>query len=358
MEKSKATILIVDDIVENIHVLMNILKKDYLIQVAKNGQKAMEIIHKNKPDLILLDIMMPELSGYDVIKILKKDVKTENIPVIFVTAMGEVSDEAKGLALGAVDYISKPVIPELVLSRVRNHLLLKKNSDQLELLVHQRTKQLEKSNDSILIVMGLVAENRDPETGEHIQRTSAYVRAMSEALSKHPQYQELMTPDIIDIYTNAAPLHDIGKVGVADNILLKPGKLTTEEFELMKQHAIGGEQIIEQAQQYLSEPELLDIAKEIAGGHHEKWDGSGYPRGLKGEQIPLSARIMVFADVYDALISNRPYKKAFSHEKACEIIANDVGTHFDPTLYAVFTQIKERFREIAVQFSSEKEGVK
>jgi len=354
----KETILIVDDISENIHVLMNILKYKYQIQVATSGVKAIDMAVKNLPDLILLDIMMPEVNGYAVLEALKLEPSTANIPVIFVSAMGEVTDETKGLALGAVDYITKPVIAELVLSRVNTHLALKKHTDHLDELVKDRTEQLKRNKDAILLVMGLVAEYRDLETGDHLQRTSRYVRVMTESLLSHAQFKDQLTEEHVEMFSNAAPLHDIGKVAIADRILLKEGKLTKEEFEIMKQHAVVGEQTIAEAQLYLDDPALLDTAKEIAGSHHEKWDGSGYPRGLKGNNIPLSARIMMFADVYDALISKRSYKRAFAHQKACDVIKQNVGTHFDPVLYDVFFSLQNEFKEIAEKFGLTREAFK
>ena len=356
MKKHKATVLIVDNLSEDILELKDILQSEYSIQVATNSHQAIDIACKIKPELILLSTNQPELNCYDLLAVLKASSDTANIPVIFMTSNDQKIDESKGLALGAVDYISKPFVHELICSRVHNHILLKKNNERIELSVQQRTSQLKRSKDSILLVMGLVAEHRDPETGEHIQRTRAYVHVMAEALSKNPLYSDLIPPELVEIFSFAAPLHDIGKVGISDEILLKPGKLTENEFELMKHHAIGGEEIIIRAQQYLSEPELLNIARDIAGGHHEKWDGTGYPRGLKGESIPLPARIMAFADVYDALVSDRAYKPLYTHEAACNIIANDVGTHFDPNLYTVFKEVKEQFREIALKFRTEKEG--
>ncbi len=352
-KQAEPRILIVDDVADNIHILMNILKNDYSIVVATNGEKAIDIASTAPyPDLILLDIMMPGITGYDVLNILKKNILTEGIPIIFVTAMGGADDEAKGLSLGAVDYISKPVVPELVKSRVKTHLLLKQHKDYLEARIAERTEQLRKTKDAILVVMGIVAEHRDPETGEHIQRTKEYVRAMAKVMSQDSKFKEQLNPELVEIYANAAPLHDIGKVAISDNILLKPGKLTEQEFSAMKRHAIAGEETIAQAQRFLDDPACLETAKDIAGGHHEKWDGSGYPRGLKGDEIPLAARIMAYADVYDALISKRPYKLPFSHEKACAIIKEGRGTHFDPDLYEIFVQLEGQFRVISQRFKA------
>ena len=356
MKAGKATALIVDNVDENISILKGLLESKYDIQVALNAYQAIEIARKESPEIIFLDVAMPDLNGYDVLTVLNATSLTANIPVVLMASQDQYIDEPKGLALGAVDCFSKPITHELISPKLHQYTLLKKSNDRLALSVQQRSSQLKKSKDSILLVMGLVAQHRDPETCEHLQRTRAYVHAMTKALANNPDYRDQIPDDFIEIFAFAAPLHDIGKVGVSDDILLKPGKLTRDEFELMKNHAMGGEEIVIRAQQYLSEPELLDIAKDIVGGHHEKWDGTGYPRGLKGEQIPLSARIMAYADVYDALVSVRPYKTLYSHEFACDLIKKDVGTHFDPNLYVVFEQIKEQFREIATQFRAEKEG--
>ncbi len=348
---NKQKILIVDDKAENIRFLMNILKEEYSIIAATSGPKALELARKEpKPDLILLDIMMPGMDGYDVCVTLKQGADTEGIPIIFVTALGEIADEAKGLEMGAVDYLTKPVIPELVKSRVHNQLELKRYRDHLEELVDARTLQLKKSKEATIEAMGIVAEGRDLETGGHIQRTKEYVRILAEELSKLDKYTELLTPEYIELMFHSAPLHDLGKVAIPDMILLKPGRLNDQEFEIMKRHTVTGEETIEYAQKRLEEVQMLNMAREIAGGHHEWWDGSGYPRGLKGEQIPLSARIMALADVYDAVISRRPYKEPFSHDNVIEIIVNGSGSHFDPDIVEAFLKTKKAFMECAEKY--------
>lgn len=349
---SKQKVLIVDDVAENIHFLMNILKNDYSIIAATNGHKALELAHKAPmPDIILLDIMMPDMDGYEVCSTLKEDPITSGIPVIFVTALGEIADETKGLQMGAVDYLTKPVIPELVKSRVFNQLELKRYRDHLEELVDERTLQLKRSKEATIEAMGIVAEGRDPETGGHIQRTKEYLRILAENLAKREKYQDILTKDYVELIYHSAPLHDIGKVAISDSILLKPGKLTNEEFEAMKLHTTIGENTIKEAQQRLEEVQMLDVAREIAGGHHEKWDGSGYPRGLQGEKIPLAARMMALADVYDALVSKRPYKDPVSHDNTVEIIIKGKASHFDPELVEVFSEVAEQFREVANRFA-------
>jgi len=346
----KQKVLIVDDVVENIHLLMNILKDDYLIVAAKNGKEAIELAQKDpKPDIVLLDIMMPGMDGYEVFSELKSNEVTSGIPVIFVTALDEIADESKGLALGAVDYLTKPVIPELVRLRVFNQLELKGYRDHLEYLVSERTQQLRKSREATIEAMGIVAESRDPETGGHIQRTKSYVRILAEELADNEKYKEVLANEVVELIYHSAPLHDIGKVSIPDSILLKAGSLTEEEFEVMKRHTIIGENTIKEAQGRLEEVQMLDVAREIAGGHHEKWDGSGYPRGLKGENIPLSARLMALADVYDALISRRPYKEPIPHNDAVLMISEASGTHFDPDVVKVFLKQAHKFNAVKEQ---------
>lgn len=355
----KATILTVDDTVTNIEVVKGVLSDEYMVQAALSGEVALKIIAKRKPDLILLDVMMPEMDGYQVCEQLKANDETKDIPVIFLTAKSQEEDETKGLSLGAVDYITKPISPPILKERVKNHLLLKasrdlleKQNEILEEKVEERTKQMGDLQDVAMVAMGALAESRDPETGNHIRRTQHYVRALAHDLAKTEQYREALSPEVITALFKSAPLHDIGKVGVEDSILLKPGKLTDEEFVKMKKHALYGREAIEAAEGSLGLADnFLTFAKEISYSHHEKWDGSGYPEGLSGQDIPLSARIMAVADVYDALISERVYKKGFSHEKAVEIILEGKGSHFEPTIVDSFENIAETFRQIAQEFS-------
>jgi len=343
----KQTVLIVDDVAENLYTLMNILRDDYTILAATSGEKALELATgEPQPDMILLDIQMPDMSGYEVCDLLKKNPSTRDIPIMFVTVLSDIDDEAKGLEMGVVDYISKPVIPNLIKARVRNHLELKAHRDHLQLLVNTRTYELKLVKEATVEAMGIVAECRDPETGGHIQRTKQYVRLLAEGLAQLPKYQDVLTARKIEKMYLAAPLHDIGKVSISDLILLKPGKLTYEEFETMKTHAMIGEETIRKAQGRFGVIAFLGVAEEIAGGHHEKWDGSGYPRGLSGENIPIAARVMALADVYDALISKRSYKAAIAHAEVIEMIKADSGTHFDPEVVEVFLVNESKFREI------------
>ncbi|MCL1049743.1 two-component system response regulator [Shewanella abyssi] len=354
-EENRSIILTVDDTVTNIEVVKGVLFDDYLVQAALSGEVALKIINKRKPDLILLDVMMPGMDGYEVCERLKADEATRDIPIIFLTAKSQEEDEAKGLALGAVDYITKPISPSILKVRVKNHLLLKasrelleKQNEVLEERVLQRTIQLNELQDVAMVAMGALAESRDADTGNHIRRTQRYVKILAEELATTDKYKAYLQPDIITALFKSAPLHDIGKVGVADRILLKPGKLTAVEFEEMKRHTTYGRDAIAAAEGSINIADnFLIFAKEIAYYHHEKWDGSGYPEGLVGEQTPVSARLMAIADVYDALISKRIYKDAFSHQNAVDIIVAGRGTHFDPLMVDSFVKIVDKFYQIA-----------
>ncbi|MBF0101164.1 MAG: two-component system response regulator [Desulfobacterales bacterium] len=350
MKDNKYKILIVDDEHANIDILAYTLKEYYEIIIARSGEQALKRLEKILPDLILLDIMMPDMDGYEVLKRLKAAERTHHIPVIFVTAMSEVGDETKGFELGAIDYITKPISQPIVLARVRNHLTLKQYRDNLEELVKERTRDLLIAQNIAIQSMGILAEYRDLDTGRHIKRTQNYVKIFTEHLRKCDQLKIFLDDKTIDLLYKSAPLHDIGKVGIPDHILLKPGKLTPDEFEEMKKHTIYGSHAIMACEKQLGGESFLRYAREIAYSHHEKWDGSGYPEGLKGENIPISGRIMAIADVYDALITKRVYKPAFSHQKAVEIIKEGKGTHFDPNMVDVFLKIEYKFNQIALKF--------
>nr|WP_319393652.1 two-component system response regulator [uncultured Desulfobacter sp.] len=346
-EDRQFSVLVVDDTETNIDILMETLGDDYDIRVALDGESALENVEEEKPDLILLDIMMPGMDGYEVCRRLKEDPSTRDIPIIFVTAMAEEQNEAKGLALGAVDYVTKPFSPELVKARVSNHLELKKHQDHLQELVMLRTKELALTQEVTIYSLASLAETRDPETGGHILRTQRYVRALARRLKTMERFKKILTDEVIDLLYKSAPLHDIGKVGVADGILLKPGKLTEEEFSEMKNHTIYGRDALKVAEEKLGDNSFMKYARRIAYTHHEKWDGSGYPNGLKGEDIPVSGRLMAIADVYDALISKRVYKPPFSHAKAIDIITKDSGSHFDPAMVETLLMIEDEFLHIA-----------
>jgi putative two-component system response regulator len=355
----RQTLLIVDDTPDNITLLSGLLKNRYRIKVATQGERALKIAAIDPPpDLILLDIMMPGMDGYEVCQRLKADPQTADIPVIFLTAKVQVEDEEKGLKLGAVDYITKPISPPVVLARVETHLTLK-NARQflqdrnayLEEEVRRRTREVVAIQDVIIVAMASLAETRDNETGNHIRRTQHYVRALAKRLQTHPRFAQFLTDEAIELLFKSAPLHDIGKVGIPDRILLKPAQFTPEEFEVMKTHTTLGRDAILVAEQHLDLPHsFLRIAREIAYSHQEKWDGSGYPEGLSGDDIPISARLMAVADVYDALISQRIYKEAMPHEQAVAILREGRGTHFDPDVVDAFLEIAEEFRAIAARF--------
>jgi len=345
-------ILLVDDNTTNLQLLHETLDGlGYKLLIAKNGKTALAIAQKTGPSLILLDIMMPEMDGYEVCRRLKADKKTAYIPIIFITAMADDEDEAKGLGLGAVDYITKPINPELVRARVHNHLELKRYQDNLEKLVAERTRRLALTQAVTIESLATLAEYRDPETGGHIKRTQNYVKALAMHLKDHQRFRSELNDDVIELLYLSAPLHDIGKVGVRDNVLLKPGRLTDDEFEEMKKHTIYGEEALRISEQKLGEDSFLQYAREIAYTHQEKWDGSGYPQGLRGDEIPTPGRLMALADVYDALISKRVYKPPFPHEKAVEIIVEGKGKHFDPDIVDAFLELKDTFRNIALTFA-------
>ena len=358
-ELALPTVLVVDDTPDNLVLMAELLKGRYRVKVAPNGERALKIAQTEPaPDLVLLDIMMPGMDGYEVCRQLKAREATQGIPVIFLTARSDMEDERFGLALGAVDYITKPVSPPIVLARVQTHLALKATTDflrdksaYLEREVALRTLEVQAIQDVTIMAMASLAETRDNETGNHIRRTQLYVKALAERLRHHPRFEAALNDRMIDLLYKSAPLHDIGQIGIPDSILLKPGKLTEEEFEIMKTHTTLGRKAIEDAEQRLGmRVAFLSVSKEIAYSHQEKWDGSGYPEGLKGDAIPVSARLMAVADVYDALISKRVYKPAFSHEQACTIILKGRGTHFDPDMVDAFVELADDFRGIAQRY--------
>ncbi|MBF0462549.1 MAG: two-component system response regulator [Magnetococcales bacterium] len=360
-EKKKPIILVVDDMPVNLKVLVTILSHDYTVAIATSGQEALQIVADDPPDMILLDIMMPEMDGYEVLRRLKDDGETLNIPVIFITAMVEVDDETKGFDLGAVDYITKPFSLPIVKARVQTHLALiqaqhqlEKHNHFLEEKVAERTQELILTRDVTINALASLAETRDNETGNHIRRTQHYVRLLAERLRDYPKFRDFLDVATIELLFKSAPLHDMGKVGIPDNILLKPGKLTDEEFAVMKTHTTLGRDAITISVGSLGNGvSFLQYIQEIAYTHHEKWDGSGYPEGLRGEGIPVSGRLMAIADVYDALISKRVYKPAFPHEKAVAIIAEGKGNHFDPDMVEAFLEIADSFRDVARTFSDD-----
>lgn len=338
---SRAKILVVDDTPANIDVLRSVLREDYQVQVATGGERALAIARSTPPpDLVLLDIMMPVMDGYEVCRLLKADYRTRHIPVIFVTAMGEVEDEARGFEVGGVDYITKPISPPIVLARVRAQLALYDQSRALGAMVRERTAQLNATRLQIIQILGRAAEFKDEDTGLHVVRMSHYSRILSRAIG--------MNEDDAEVVFNAAAMHDVGKIGIPDRILQKPDRLESAEWDTMKQHPEIGARIIGRVAE---ESSLLALACTIAMTHHEKWDGSGYPGGLKGEEIPIEGRIVALADVFDALTSVRPYKRAWSVEDALALIREQSGRHFDPDLVVAIDDVLPEFLEVQRRFT-------
>ena len=336
----RKTILLVDDTPGNISLLNGLLEDSYNTKIATNGEKALKIAFSDTPpDLILLDIMMPEMDGYEVCQVLKSDELTQNIPIIFVTAMGEMKNEQKGLDMGAVDYITKPITPPILLSRVRTHLELKLHRDNLEGLVKKRTIQLNESHRAAIFMLGEAGHFNDTDTGVHIWRMAAYSAAIARQLD--------WTSQDIELLELAAPMHDTGKIGIPDAVLKKPAKLDKEEWQIMMIHSEVGHRILCQ-----SDAALFKLAAEVAMYHHEKWDGNGYPEKLKGEDIPTSARIVAIADVFDALTMKRPYKDPWPIEDSFAEIERSAGSHFDPKLVEAFMKIKDKIISIKEQWDN------
>ena len=355
----KSTVLVIDDSPDSLALISGLLTDLYRVKVAHNGPTGLQIaLGAPPPDLILLDVVMDGMDGFEVCRRLKNNLAAADIPVIFLTAKTELQDEEAGLQLGAADYIAKPVSPPILLARVATQLALKASgdflrskADFLEAEVSKRTRELEAAQDVTILAMSMLAETRDMDTGNHIRRTQNYVKALAERLKQHPRFEAQLDARAIAMLFKSAPLHDIGKVGIPDRILLKPAKLTPQEFEIMKTHTTIGFDAIVQAEQALGGPiEYLRIAKEIALSHQEKWDGSGYPQGLAGEDIPLAARLMAVADVYDALISTRVYKSGLPHDRAVQVIFQGRGAHFDPDMVDAFIEIQDEFAAIAARF--------
>ncbi len=326
LKGNKHTVLIVDDVASNIKHLAGILASEFVVCFARDGRSALRIASEQHIDLILLDVLMPEMDGYATLKELKKKAVTRHIPVIFVTSLDQDTDEVKGLELGAVDFITKPVNPSLVRARVHNQIELKRHRDDLESLLNERTRE-------IVTRLVLLTESRDNDTGSHIRRISEYSRLMARAIGL-PEYE-------VETIAQASTMHDIGKVAIPDAILLKPGKLTPEEWEIMKTHCRAGYDSIKG-----SSSRLLQTGSDIALHHHERWDGTGYPDGLAGEDIPLAARIVCLVDVFDALVSRRPYKEPWPVSKAFEYIQEQRSVFFDPALVDAFMPLREEVEAI------------
>jgi len=359
------TILIVDDNAENLTVLGELLRGRYAVRAANSGARALQLAAKAPhPDLILLDVMMPSMSGYEVIERLRGDEATREIPVIFATAMDATEDEERGLALGAVDYVTKPLRPAIVLARVQTQLELKRVRDRLrrdnEMLETEPARRVhdhEVAQDVAIRALARLAETRDNETGNHILRTQTVVEQLARRARALPRFAAALDERAIALIAKSAPLHDIGKVGIPDRILLKPGKLDADEWRVMQGHARLGAEAIDRALADIDEPvEFLLYARQIALGHHERWDGSGYPDGLAGDTIPLAARLMAIADVFDALVSRRVYKAPMPAEEVYRVMAAERGRHFDPDLLDCFLGDFEAFCRIPRAYPDEPAG--
>lgn len=361
----KPTVLVVDDSSANLSLLFGLLHESYTVKAVNHGAKALAMVSQDEPDLILLDIMMPDINGYEVCRALKANPRTQHIPVIFLTSKNEVENEEMGMALGAVDYITRPISPEILMSRLRAHLVdathartMRINNEYLEFEVAKRARDMAAMQEVTILALASLAEVRDVETGNHLRRTQHYIRALSRQLREHPRFSSFLTPSVIDMLFKCAPLHDIGKVGIPDRILLKPGAYEPHEFEIMKTHPRLGYEALMQAQMATMESlEFIQIAKQIVYAHHEKWDGSGYPQGLAGDAIPIPGRLMALADVYDALISRRVYKDGMCHEKAKAILLDGRGKHFDPDVVDAFLAQEDEFQAIARRYADSEEDL-
>jgi len=352
-------VLIVDDSDDIVALIGALLRSHCRTKSASNGEAGIHAALADPvPDLILLDVMMPGISGIETCSRLKADARTRDIPVIFLTALSDRSDEQRGLETGAVDYIAKPISAPILIARVKTHLALKSAADFLrdknsflEAEVARRTREVQEVQDVTIVAMASLAETRSNETGRHLRRTQHYVRALAKKLQQVPKYSAGLDDKTVEILYKSAPLHDIGKVGIPDAILLKPGKLTPAEFEVMKTHTTLGRDAIAAAESQIDAPNnFLRVAREIAHYHQEKWNGSGYPEGLAGDAIPVSARLMAIADFYDALISPRVYKAPYTHEKTVAMIREQRGAHFDPDMVDAFLDIHEEFNAIALRY--------
>jgi len=353
MNETKPYIFLVDDNITILNAGKTALQHKYTVITIPSGEKLLLSLKKLKPSLILLDIDMPVISGYDIIKALKLNSETADIPVIFLTAKSEVKDEILGLSFGAVDYIIKPFSKPRLLKRIELHLMLQSKRDELcafnrnlRNMVNERVNDITALQNAVIMWAAEVIEFRDEDTGQHVERVQKYLEILLDKMKKTQYCADEIREWDIDAFLKSALLHDVGKIKIRDNILLKKAKLTDEELAEMKLHSLYGKTLIESLQNKVPDQTFLDYAKILAYRHHEKWDGTGYPDGLKGEEIPLQARMMAIADVYDALISDRPYKKALSHEEAMRIIAESRGTQFDPDLIDLFISLADKIKEV------------
>ena len=356
----KPTVLVVDDTPANLTLLANLLNKNYRVQLANSGAKALELAFRNPPDVIVLDVMMPGIDGYEVCRQLKADERTRDVPVLFLTALTQAQDETRGFEAGGADFVHKPFNPDTVLARVATQAqvkawrdALKDRNKWLQTELGSRVAEVERLRETTMFVMISLAEFRDQETGNHVRRTQEYVRSLATWLTLHGEPPLELDAQGIDQMARSAPLHDIGKVAIPDSILLKAGPLTPDEWTVMRTHPMQGWELLRRASDRIGGDEgmFLTYAMEIARHHHEKWDGSGYPDKLAGDAIPISARLMAIADVYDALISRRSYKEPMSHEAAMAWIESQSGSHFDPAVFRALVGTQHELREIAATWT-------
>ena len=362
----KSSVLVVDDELGNLTLVADLLGPHYQVQRSQDGAQALQLAQAQQPDLILLGTTMPGMDGYAVCRQLKANVHTVHIPVIFLTHPADADNEELGLNLGAVDFITRPIRPRILLSRVHAHLsdaqasrAVRVSTEYLAFEVGKRARQLTAMQDVTILAMASLSETRDTETGKHLRRTQNYVRLLAQRMQRAPGYGHYLSDAVVNTLYRCAPLHDIGKVGIPDRILLKPGRYTAEEYALMKRHPTLGRDALANAERLAGgaagllgeSADFFAIARALVYSHHEKWDGSGYPQGLKGQAIPIPARLMAIADVYDALISPRVYKPAMPHAAAVDIIVQGAGTFFDPALVAAFVELAGAFAQVAQRFA-------
>jgi len=336
------TIFVVDDSDTNLSMAETALEDEYRVMTMPSAAKMFTLLEKVKPDLILLDIEMPDMDGFEALGRLKAEDSWADIPVMFLTGRNDAAVEAHGFEMGAVDFVTKPFSAPVLMNRLKTHL-------NIDNIIRERTVQLQRMQNSIVSVLADMVENRDKGTGGHIERTSVYIELLITAMKERDVYADEISGWDVEKIISSARMHDLGKISITDLIVNKPGKLTPEEYEIMKTHAIEGERIIDEIIARTGEGDFLSNAKLFAGTHHERWDGKGYPRGLKGEEIPLQGRIMAIVDVYDALVSERPYKKAFTDEEAVKIIMENSGTHYDPKIAETFFEVRDKFKAVRVK---------
>ncbi len=333
------TIFVVDDSDTNLTMAESALEDQYRVMTMPSAASMFSFLEKVIPDLILLDIEMPEMDGFEALAKLKTKDNYSEIPIMFLTGRTDADVEARGFEMGAVDFVTKPFSAPVLLNRIKTHL-------DIDQVIRERTAQLRRLQNNIVSVLADMVENRDKGTGGHIERTSIYIKILIEEMKERGVYLDEIRDWDVDKIVSSARMHDLGKISITDIIVNKPDKLTDDEYELIKTHTIEGEMIIDEIISKTGEDEFLNSARLFAGCHHERWDGKGYPRGLKGEKIPLQGRIMAIVDVYDALVSERPYKKAFSDEEAVQIILDNAGVHYDPKIVEVFNSVKDQFKSV------------